>query len=270
MHSIYCQTLEDGILEIRLNRPERLNALNPDLIGRLIETFEELQYDRNVRVAILTGEGKGFCSGADLQEVVTPGGIPGTEGMGHLGFVYKFQEYLCRLMLAIHECDKPVVAAVNGPAVGGGLGLALASDIRIASKLARFCTASIHTGLSAADVGSSYFLPRLIGAGAAADMMLTGRMVGADEAAQLRLVSAVCEPEALPNAALALARQIRQHAEYGVWMTKKTLWSNVDAPSLRQALELENRTQVLGTFTGGMEDAMKAFATGQPPTWKPL
>lgn len=261
---------EPGILALRLNRPQRLNALNPALIGALIAQFEALQHDRQTRVVILSGAGKGFCAGADLQEFVGPGGIPGTEGMRQLGFVYKFQEHLARLMLCIHECDKPVIAAVHGAAVGGGLGLALASDIRLAADDARFGAVFIKTGLSAADVGTSYFLPRLVGAGPAAELMLTGRLVAADEALALRLVSRVVAPEALHEAALQLARRIAENAEYGVWMTKKTLWANLDAPSLRHAMELENRTQVLGSFTGCMEETIAAFAAGRPPVWPPL
>lgn len=122
METVVCRHIEAGILEVRMNRPDRLNALNPALIADLIAVFKGLQHDRQTRVVILTGEGKGFCSGADLQEQVVPGGIPGTEGMSPLGFVYKFQEHLAELMLAIHECDKPVIAAVNGAAVGGGVG----------------------------------------------------------------------------------------------------------------------------------------------------
>lgn len=270
METVSCRTLQAGILELRMNRPERLNALNPALIRDLIDSFKGLQHDRQTRVVILTGEGTGFCSGADLQEFVAPGGIPGTAGMSQLGFVYKYQEYLAELMLAIHECDKPVIAAVNGAAVGGGLGLALACDIRLASTSAKFGAVFIKTGLSAADVGTSYFLPRLVGAGIAAELMLTGRIFEADEARDLRLVSRVVEPPDLEAAALEMARAIAENAEYGVWMTKKTLWSNVDAPSLRQAMELENRTQVLGTFTGCMEAAMAAFAQGGAPRWKPL
>lgn len=270
METLICQTLEEGILEVRMNRPTRLNAINPALIRDLMEVFHGLQNDRKTRVVILTGEGKGFCSGADLQEFVGPGGIPGTEGMSQLGFVYKFQEYLAQLMLAIHECDKPVIAAVNGAATGGGLALALASDIRIASDVARFGSVFIKTGLSSCDVGTSYFLPRLVGAGMAAELMLTGRLVGAAEAREMGLVTHVVVPEALADKALELARAIRENSEYGVWMTKKGLRTNIDASSLRQAMELENRTQVLGTFTGCMEAAMEAFTAGRKPQWKPL
>lgn len=270
MNTVLCRTLEEGILEVRMNRPERLNALNPALIGELLETFRALQEDRATRVVILTGEGKGFCAGADLRDFAAPGTIPGTAGMSQLGFVYKYQEYLTQLMLAIHECDKPVIAAVNGAAVGGGFAIALASDLRIAAEPASFGAVFIKTGLSACDVGTSYFLPRLVGAGVAAELMLTGRVFDAREARDIRLVSRVVAPEALAAAALEQARAIAENAEYGVWMTKKSLWTNLDAPSLRHAMELENRSQVLGTFTGCMEEAMQAFGEKRKPRWKRL
>ncbi len=216
------------------------------------------------------GEGKGFCAGADLKADSAPGAIPGTEGMSHLGYVYKYQEYLADLMLAIHECDKPVIAAINGAAVGGGFAIALASDIRIASEKARFGAVFIKTGLSSCDVGTSYFLPRLVGASLAAELMLTGRVFGAAEAARMNLVSRVVAPEMLLESAREVARAIAANSEYGVWMTKKGLRANLDAPSLRHAMELENRTQVLGCFTGCMEESMQAFQEGRAPRWKKL
>jgi enoyl-CoA hydratase len=269
--STIVQTIvEDGILELRLNRPDRLNALNEELIGELTAILRELNRNREVRVGIITGEGKGFCAGADLKAGSSPGSIPGTEGMTHLGYVYKYQEYLAELMLAIHECDKPLIAAINGAAVGGGFAIALASDIRIASENARFGAVFIKTGLSSCDVGTSYFLPRLVGASLAAELMLTGRVFDAAEAERMRLVSRVVAPEQLRDSALEMARAIAANSEYGVWMTKKGLWANLDAPGLRHAMELENRTQVLGCFTGCMEEAMQAFQQGRAPRWNKL
>ncbi|HUH39207.1 MAG TPA: enoyl-CoA hydratase-related protein [Spongiibacteraceae bacterium] len=271
MSTILQTTLEDGILELRLNRPERLNALNEALIGELTGIMRGLNRNREVRVVILTGEGKGFCAGADLKASdAGAGSVPGTEGMSQLGYVYKYQEYLAELMLAIHECDKPVIAAVNGAAVGGGLAIALACDIRVAADNARFGAVFIKTGLSSCDVGTSYFLPRLVGAACAAELMLTGRVFDADEARQMQLVSRLVAPEQLADTALELARAIAANSEYGVWMTKKGLWANIDAPSLRHAMELENRTQVLGYFTGCMEESMQAFQEGRAPRWRKL
>jgi enoyl-CoA hydratase len=262
--------IEDGILEVRLNRPDRLNALNAAMTGELIEVFEGLGNCRDTRVAIVTGAGHGFCSGADMLDPAAPGAIPGSEGMGELGFVYRFQEYLARAVLAIHECDKPVIAAVNGAAVGGGLALALASDIRLAGENARFGAVFIKTGLSNCDVGTSYLLPRLTGAGIAAELMLTGRLVDATEAREIGLANRVVASDGLDGAALELARAIRENSEYGVWMTRKGLRAALDAPSLRHAMEMENRTQVLGYFTGTMTAMRDAFAKGKKPEWPKL
>jgi enoyl-CoA hydratase len=262
--------LESGILEVCLNRPERLNALNEALVGELNQLFRDLNRNRDVRVVILTGKGKGFCAGADLQASGAPGSVPGTAGMSQLGYVYKYQEYLAEMILAIHECDKPVVAAVNGAAVGGGLAIALASDIRIACEQAKFGAAFIKVGLSSCDVGTSYLLPRIVGLSAASEMMLTGRNLGAEEALGLKLISRLVPADVLAATALEMARAIAANSEYGVWMTKKGLRTNLDAASLRHAMELENRTQVLGCFTGGMEEAMRAFQEGRPPRWPSL
>ncbi len=262
--------LDEDIIEVRLNRPERLNALGRGLLADLIDAFEGLNNDRRTRVVVLTGEGRGFSSGADLQESAGPGAIPGSEGMSELGFVYRYQEYLARAVLAIHECDKPVIAAINGVAVGGGLGLALASDVRIASEDARFGAVFIKTGLSSCDVGSSYLLPRIVGAGMASELMLTGRIFDAAEAREIRLVNRVVAAATLADTVLAQARAIRENSEFGVWMTKKGLRSGIDAPSLRQAIEMENRTQVLGYFTGCMTDMRDSFAKGEKPVWRRL
>lgn len=268
--SLLRRDLGGGILELRLNRPERLNALTAPVVGELIDAFEGLREDRATRVVILTGAGQGFCAGADLQEPAAPGAIPGTAGMGTLGFVYKFQEYLARMVVAIHECEKPVVAAVNGAAVGGGFAMALAADVRVASTAARFGDVVIKTGLSGCDVGMSYLLPRIVGAGIASELMLTGRVFDAAEAREIRLVSRVTAPEALDAAALETATAIAVNSEYGTWMTKKGLALCIDAPSLRHAIEIENRTQVLGSFTGIWEEGAKAFREKRKPRWPAL
>ena len=262
--------VDPEILEVRLNRPDRLNAINATMIAELIDVFESLNNDRHTRAVILAAEGRGFCSGADMQEPSAPGAIPGSEGMGELGFVYRFQEYLTRAVLAIHECDKPVIGAIGGVAVGGGLAFALACDVRIVSEQARFGAVFIKTGLSACDVGTSYLLPRLVGAGIASEMMLTGRIIDAAEARDIRLANRMVATAALAEAAMNQARAIRENSEYGVWMTKKGLRSALDAPSLRHAMEMENRTQVLGYFTGCMTAMREAFTEGRQPEWPKL
>jgi enoyl-CoA hydratase len=245
-----------------------MNALSVGLVIELREAVQEIHRDRGVRVAVLRGAGRGFCSGADLKG--DDARVPGTEKMGELGSIYKMQESLAETILALHECEKPIVAAVHGAAVGGGLALALAADVRIAAEGTRFGAVFIRVGLSACDVGVSYFLPRIVGAGRAAELMLTGRHFDAAEAERLGMLHAVVPEAELLERALAKAREIAANSEYGVWMTKRGLWTNLDAPSLRHAIELENRQQVLGTFTGNMVEAMHAFREKRPPRWRPL
>jgi enoyl-CoA hydratase len=256
------------IAVVSLNRPERMNALNVELVTDLRHAIQELSRDRTSRVVVLRGNGRGFCAGADLKGDTTR--VAGTEQMGELGYIYKMQENLAETMIALHECDKPIVAAVHGAAVGGGLAIALASDVRLAAPATRFGAVFIRVGLSACDVGVSYFLPRIVGAGRAAELMLTGRHFDAAEADRIGMLHAVVPEEKLLDAALDKAREIAANSEYGVWMTKRGLWTNLDAPSLRHAIELENRQQVLGTFTGNMIEAMHAFQEKRAPRWKPL
>jgi enoyl-CoA hydratase len=267
MANVLSEEIEPGIQQVTLNRPKARNALSPDLLTELRETMQRIHKDRGTRVVILNGAGRGFCAGADL---VTGNGLPGTEGMSELGAVYKFQEYIAETVLAVHECEKPVIGAIHGAAVGGGLAIALACDLRVAADTAKFGSVFIKVGLSSCDVGTSYFLPRLVGPARAAELMLTGRHFDAAEAEQIGLVHRVVPEGQEVAAALETARSIASNNEYGVWMTKKGMWSNLDAPSLRHAMELENRTQVLGTFTGNMTEAMHAFREKREPNWKPL
>jgi enoyl-CoA hydratase len=266
MSTVSLSTLEAGIAHVVLSRPERRNALSPELVDELHAVFAQIGRDRSVRVALLSGAGQGFCAGADLK-----GGPPRQpESQSQVGIVYDMQQRLADLMLAIRELRQPVIAAVHGAAVGGGLALALAADVRVCDSTAYFGSVFIRVGLSSCDVGTSYLLPRIVGAARAAELMLTGRHFDAAEAERIGLVHRIAPQGSHVAAALETARLIRENNEYGVWMTKNGLAANLDAPSLRHAIELENRTQVLGTFTGNMEEAMKAFQAGRPPRWKPL
>jgi len=259
---------EPGVAIVRLDRPERLNALSASLVSDVREAFATLNRERDLRAIVLTGAGRGFCSGADLSGEEDP--APDVEGRGKVGLVYRTQEHLAEMILAIHECEKPVIAAVHGAAVGGGLALALACDMRVADASARFGSVFIKVGLSSADVGTSYLLPRLVGPTRAAELMLTGRHFDAPEANAYGMLNRLTPPGEHVPAALELARAIAANSEYGVWMTKKGLWSGVAATSLRQQIEIENRTQVLGTFTGNMTEAAEAFRERRAPVWRDM
>ena len=268
MSTILSESIEEGVTLLTLNRPERRNALALSLLRDVTEELKRLRHDRATRVVILNGAGPSFCAGADLvQEGEVP---PGAEEMGELGFAYRMQEEIAELMIAVHELPKPVIGAVHGAAVGGGLALALACDMRVAADTARFGSVFIRVGLSSCDVGTSYFLPRLVGPGRAFELMTTGRHFDAAEALEMGLVQSVVPEGEEVDKALESARLMVENSEYGVWMTKSGLWTNVDAPSLRHAMELENRTQILGTFTGNMTEAMHAFREKRDPKWKPL
>jgi enoyl-CoA hydratase len=258
----------EGVLLVELDDPDRYNALSGRMIGELKDTFAELRDDRESRVVVLRGRGRGFCAGANMGgDDETP---ERARGRGPVGFIHEYQEHIAELMLAVHEARQPVIAAVHGAAVGGGLALALASDMRVASPDAYFASHFIRVGLSSCDVGTSYWLPRIVGPTMAAELMLTGRRVPAEEALRIGLLNRVAEQDGLLDAALEIAAGITANSEYGVIMTKLGLWANFDAPSLRAAMELENRTQVLGTFTGNMSEAGKAFREKRDPDWAPF
>ena len=247
---------EDGIALLQLNRPDRLNAINDELAAALSEACTAIGRDAAVRVVVLTGEGRGFCSGIDLRGFgpdIPDADDPAIDRL-------RFQEMMASLPSAIRELPQPVVAAVNGAAVGAGLALCLAADVRLCAASAKFGNAAIRIGLSGAEMGMSYHLPRIVGTSVAADWMLTGRMVLADEALRCGLVSAVLPDEGLLDHAMDTAGQIASHSPLGVQMTKRAIQVNTDAPSLAAALDVENRNQVITHATAEAAAAREAWS----------
>ena len=235
----------DGVVVVRLNRPECLNAINEVMQTELGRSLGDLAADRSVRAVVLTGAGRGFCAGIDMRDFgpnVPEATAPALDRM-------RFQEKMAALAEAVRQLPQPVIAAVNGPCVGAGLALCLAADIRICSAEASFGNAAILLGLSGAEMGMSYHLPRIVGTSVAADWMLTGRTVSAGEADRRGLVSEVVEPDRLAKRAAELASLIAGLAPLGVQLTKRALQVNTDAASLSSALELENRNQVISHAT---------------------
>src|SRR5271156_1209545 len=268
MSALEFETLEDDIAGVTLNRPDRLNAIDGSLINAMDDVLAALS-SGEFRAAILTGAGRGFCAGADLSgsgEAWTKN-APDTPAFK---INYDAQVRLADLYTRLYELPIPVIAAVNGVAGGGGLAFALHSDIRIASERARFGSVFIKAGFSSMDMGTSYLLPKIVGAGVARELMLTGRIIDADEAYRIRLVHEVVAPDELMTAALKLARSIADNNAYGVWQTKIGLNAALDAPSLRHAIEIENRTQILSGFTNNPLEAAKAHEEKRAAVWDPL
>jgi len=247
---------EPGIAVLRLNRPARANAMDLDAIALLHERILTLSADRALRAVILTGAGPAFCAGLDLKSVLDEEGGLRLDGAGG----YELQERFVAIVRELRRCDKVVIAAVNGPAVGFGFALTLAADIRLASPSASFHVGAVRIGLSAGECGISYHLPRLVGASRAFEVMLTGRPIDATEADRIGLVSRLVSGDELEAAALACARDVLRNSDFAIRQTKRLMWSNLDAPSLEAAIELENRTQVLGLQTGDSALAARAFA----------
>ena len=242
-----------GTMLLTLNRSERLNALNEVMVRDLFEACATIESDRSVRVVVLTGAGRGFCSGLDLRDFGESARVALDNDIERL----RFQENMGSLPQALRALPQPVIAAVNGPAVGAGLALCLGTDLRICSTSASFGNAAILIGLSGAEMGMSYHLPRIVGTSVAADWMLTGRTVSSEEAFQRGLVSERVEGDRLRERALELAQHIGAHSPLAVEMTKRALQANTDSPSLAAALEIENRNQLI---TGVSEEAAAARA----------
>lgn len=266
--TINVQEREDGISIISFNRPDRLNAINFQFVEDLQNYLNTLENNLNIRVVVLTGEGRAFCSGLDLKDsqIIFKKRVP--EELQKFEYLQNkdkvkraviVQKLISQLMVTLRIIPQPVIAAIKGAAYGGGLSFALASDIRVAGESAKFCNAYINIGLSGADCGSSYWLPRLIGFSRVAEFMYTGRVWNAQEADKIGFVSKVVPDNEVLNEALNIAKQILRKSPIGVRFTKDALNMNVDAPSLNSATKLENRTQVICIQA---EDALEGvFAT---------
>ncbi len=254
---------EDGVGVLALNRPERLNALSLPLVEELQRALDELDRDLGTRVLVLTGTGRAFCAGTDLQE-----GLEWSEPVGKVQGRYRLQQCVARLTLRLREIPQPVIAAVHGPASGGGFSLSVASDIRVADDTARFNAAFVRIGASGGDLGISWLLPRIVGASAASELLYTGRFLDAAEAKGIGLVSRLVPEGEDLKAAMELAREIMQNSPFGIRMTKELLNMSLDTPGLRRHMEIENRTQILCALTGDFEESVRAFREKRRPVYR--
>lgn len=264
MEPVLIDSPHDGVTRITLNRPARLNAMTAELVQGLHDALDAVAADRSCRVVVLTGAGRGFCAGLDLSGY---GEAPGAAGLGRAQGGFAVQKHIASLIPHLRSLPQPVIAAVNGPATGGGFALVLGSDIRLAASSARFNAAFVRIGLSACDIGTSWLLPRLVGAGRAHELMLTGRLIDADEALRLGLVLDVVPDDALLDVALAKADEIMRNTPWGVALTKEGMWAALEIPGLQAAIDLENRQQIMASFTDDHREAMAAFLEKRPPRY---
>ena len=249
---------QGGVLRLTMNRPERLNALNPALATALRECFQGLYRRSDIRVVILQGAGASFCAGLDLKEQ-QPGKEVGTSDM--LAVQYSIRD----IMLAMRRCPQPIISIVQGAASGGGFALALASDIRLATPDARMNASFLRIGLTGCDMGVSYFLPRMVGSSVAAQYLLTGRFMDAARAHALGLVSTVAPLSELQQEAQALAEDMLRTTPLGLRFTKEALGLSLDMGSLEAVMAMEDRQQVLCTQTEDFQEGLQAFLQKRPP-----
>jgi enoyl-CoA hydratase len=252
---------------VTLNRPERLNAINDNLVADLLAALDAAAANPGCRAVVLTGAGRGFCAGADLKDegsTVPNHDLPASVNYGR-------QEKWSSVSVRLHEFGVPVIAAVNGPAVGGGLAISAACDLRVAAESAHFAVANVRIGLSGGEMGQSWTLPRLIGHSRATELLLTGRPLGARESAEWGLVSRVVPDGEVVDAALELAHAIGANPAFGVSLTKEMLRVSSEVSSLRQAVVVEDRTQSLAVYARDVDAAAANFrrsGAGKPDRWR--
>jgi enoyl-CoA hydratase len=255
----------NGVTHVVLNRPERFNTLEAESVEQLHDALTAIARDASCRVVVLRGAGPHFCAGADLAgHGVSPGGDGSRSPQDWMAT----QQHIAGLVPRFRALPQPVIAAVHGAASGGGFALALASDIRIGAEDARFNAAFVRVGLSGCDIGVSWLLPRVIGAARAFELLLTGRFVDAPEAERIGLVTRVVRGSDLIAEADALAAAISANSPYGVRMTKKVMWAQLETGSMLAGLALEDSTQVTAAMSADHAEAVAAFTERRTPDFR--
>ena len=251
-------TTDDGVRTIVLDRPARLNAVNPALAAELPAALQEAGRDDAARAVVITGAGRGFCAGLDLAEPALLGDWSRAARLDALAWVGQWVQ-------AVVGCEKPVIAAVNGPAAGAGFGLALACDVRLVSAAATMTAGYVRRGLSP-DAGVTYFLPRLVGLSRATDIVLTGRDVPAEEAERIGLASRVLPADGFAEAAVSYARQLAAGPPVALALTKRLLLQSFDRPL--EAQLRDELTHIKACFeTADVREAMAAFMEKRRPSF---
>ena len=252
------------VREVTLDNPARLNSLSFALVADLYAALEEVAADNSCRVVVLTGAGRAFCSGLELEHAGMP---PGSEDLGRHRMGMRAMEYMGGIVPALRSIPQPVIAAIKGPAYGGGMCLSLGADIRLAGRSAVFCGAGINNGLAGTELGVSWLLPRAVGSSNSAEILLTGKRFGADEALRIGLVSRVVDDDELLGEAVGMAQGMCAFSPFGLALTKDTMWASLEVGSLQTAVDLENRTQLLAGHTGNLAEATAAFKGKRPPVY---
>lgn len=253
-----------GVRELALTRPDRLNAMTVEMVQELHDALTEAERDARCRVVVLTGTGRGFCAGLDLNGY---GELPDSDGAGQVHRALGTQRHIASLMQQIRRMPQPVIAKVNGAAAGGGLALVCAADLRIAASSAQFAVSFIRVGYSGCDVGVSWLLPRLVGAGRAHELMMTGRRFDADEALRIGLLADVVPPEALDDRVASAVEQLLAAPPLSLALTKQGMWLSLEIPSFDATVELENRQQVITSLTSDQGEAMSAYRERRSPDY---
>jgi enoyl-CoA hydratase len=249
---------------VTLYRPERLNAMSIDLVGELHDALTAISDENDTWVVVLTGSGRAFSSGLDLKDY---GIVPNIDGLQVGRIAQRAMRWYSRLVPLMRRMPQPVIAAINGPAYGGGMCLALGADLRFAGESAVFNSTGIVNGLTSTELGVSWLLPRLIGVARSNDILFTGRVIDSDEALGMGLVSRVVPDDELLSMCLEVAESMCRYSPYGLAMTKDVVWANLEVSSLEAAIELEDRNQLMLGFTENLPDAIRAFDAGTQPSY---
>ena len=258
------EAVGETVRVVRLNRPERLNALSIELAVELDSVLAEVGADNLARVVVLTGAGDAFCSGLDLKDY---GIIPNIDHLSVHRIASRSMRIYSQITKRLRSIPQPVIAAVNGVAFGGGMCLSLGCDLRIASESAVFNATGIVNGLSSAEMGAGWLLPRLIGSANSNDLLLTGRRIDAAEALRMGLVSRVVPHGQVLDEALEMAVSMSRYSHHGLEATKSTLWTELEISSLDAAIEFEDRNQLMAGFTDNLPEAIRAFDSGRQPVY---
>lgn len=256
-------SISGRVLTVTLNRPDRLNAMSRDMVAELRTLFQALYWDEDIRVVVLKANGKAFCAGLDLKQASS-----GETGSQSVGAMLNRQRTIAEIYVAMRRCPQPIISCVQGAASGGGFALALASDIRILTPDARMNAAFIRIGLSACDMGVSYFLPRMIGLSQASEYMLTGRFIGAEKAMALGLAHRIVDMDDLAGEADDFCQDMLRATPLGLRLTKDALNQTIDAAGLEAAMAIEDRNQMLTARDPNFQEGIAAFMEKRPPNYE--